>query len=98
MMGRDGHEGRPGARGERGADGRPGKPGPTIIGWTLDEQAYTATPLLSDGRKGAVLHLMPLFQAFVEQTEANEAEEEREAAAASRAAVEREAEAGRWAK
>ena len=94
-MGRDGREGAHGERGARGAEGKQGRPAPNIVAWTLDEQAFTATPLLSDGRKGAVLHLMPLFQSYTEQMEASDAAEEIDAAAASRAIVEREAEAKR---
>lgn len=91
LMGRDGREGARGERGAKGADGRAGAPGPRIIGWTLDEQAFTATPLLSDDRKGAVLHLMPLFQSYTEQMEASDAAEEHDAVQAQRAVVEREA-------
>jgi hypothetical protein len=89
-MGRDGYEGRPGARGERGADGRPGAPGPRIIGWTTDDAEFVAVPLGSDGRKGAPLRLLGMFQEFAAQTEASEVEEANEAAQARRAVIERE--------
>ena len=59
-MGRDGHDGPPGAKGERGERGDTGRAAPTIAAWRLDEQAFTATPLMSDGRSGAVLHARPL--------------------------------------
>ena len=94
-MGRDGREGAHGERGARGAEGKQGRPAPNIVAWTLDEQAFTATPLLSDGRKGAVLHLMPLFQSYTEQMEASDAAEEHDVVQAQRAVIEREAEARR---
>ena len=96
MMGRDGNEGRPGARGERGADGRPGSPGPRIIGWETVDESFVAMPLLSDGRQGASLHLRGMFEAYHSQTEGEAAEEEAEAAVASRRAGEDEAERVRW--
>jgi hypothetical protein len=47
---------------------------------------------MSDGRKGATLHLRGAFEQYHGQVEGEEAEEAAEAAAASRRAVEREAE------
>lgn len=92
LMGRDGHDGPRGERGARGADGRAGAPGPRIIGWETTDELFTAVPLLSDGRKGAALHLRGMFEQYHAQVDAEDAAEEVDAAQASRAAVEREVE------
>jgi hypothetical protein len=94
-MGRDGHDG---PRGERGAKGEPGKAAPTITAWAVDADNFSAAPILSDGSNGATLRLRPLYEAYDDQVDAGEAAAEADAARASRAEAEREAEASRWAK
>jgi hypothetical protein len=86
--GRDGADGARGPRGERGAMG---PAGPRLIGWENDDAQFAATPLMSDGRKGATLHLRGAFEQYHGQVEGEAAEEEAEAAAASRRAAEEEA-------
>ncbi len=93
--GRDGRDGVQGLRGPQGAKGEPGGTGPRIVSWETNDAEFTATPLLSDGHKGGALHLLGMFQEFDAQTDAASAQEEADAAAASRAQVEREAEAVR---
>jgi hypothetical protein len=89
LMGRDGRDG----VGQIGPRGERGPPGPSTVAWKVDEQAFTVTPLNSDGKAGgAVLHLLPLFQSYTEQMEASADEEAYEAAQAQRAVIEREAE------
>ena len=92
--GRDGRDG-VGAQGPRGEPGPPGRPAPTIVAWRLDEQAFTATPLMSDGRSGAVLHARPLFEAFADAINDADDMAEADAARASREATEQEAAAVR---
>jgi hypothetical protein len=58
--GRDGATGPRGERGERGSIGPRGEPAPAICGWRIDRVAYTAVPLLSDGREGPPLELRGL--------------------------------------
>jgi hypothetical protein len=59
-----GQRGLPGERGEKGERGEPGTPAPSITNWQLDRAAYTATPILSDGREGPPLSLRGLFEQF----------------------------------
>jgi hypothetical protein len=57
----------PGKRGERGPYGERGPAGPVgpaIKSWQIDWERYHATPVMSDGRAGAVLELRPLFEQF----------------------------------
>jgi hypothetical protein len=89
--GRDGREGARGEVGLRGERGEPGKAAPTIVAWTLDEANFTATPTMSNGTTGAVLHARPLFEAFAEALSDQEVAEENDANARAREAVEREA-------
>jgi hypothetical protein len=55
-----GDDGAPGARGERGSTG------PTIVGWRIDREAYTAQPVMSDNSKAPLLELRALFEQFHE--------------------------------
>ena len=90
-----GVDGRDGQRGPRGEKGERGPTGPRPVSFEVDDAAFTAVELLSDGRRGPALRLLGMFQAYNEQVEAGDAAEEIDAAAASRAVVEREAEARR---
>jgi hypothetical protein len=92
VPGRDERDGAKGPRGERGAMG---PAGPRIIGWELSDSTFTAVPLLSHGRKGAVLHLRGMFEAFNDAVNDDADAEEADAARVSREAVEREAAAVR---
>lgn len=56
--GRQGIKGPPGLRGERG------EAGPGIVGWKVDREKYTITPILSDGVQQASLNLRELFEQF----------------------------------
>ncbi len=58
-----GDHGAPGARGERGPAG---EPAPTIIGWNIDREAYTAQPVMSDNSEAPPLELRALFEQFHE--------------------------------
>jgi hypothetical protein len=63
-----------------------------VSNWNVDERAFTATPLTGAGQPaGATLRLRGLFEAFSEAIHDADVAEEADAAAASRAAVEREA-------
>src|SRR5262249_14921822 len=66
--GKSGPQGEPGPRGERGD---PGEAAPSIIGWKLDREGYRATPMLSDGKRGAILDLRGLFEQFQLETRAS---------------------------
>jgi hypothetical protein len=61
-------QGKAGKPGRDGTDGRPGKDAPRITEWVVNRENYTATPIMSDGSRGAVLELRPLFARFNEET------------------------------
>ena len=82
-------------RGERGADGRAGAPGPRIIGWETADNSFTAVPLLSDGRKGAALHLRGMFSNITPRWRVRPPPKKVDPVQAQRAEVERGAEAVR---
>ena len=63
-----GKPGKPGPRGDRGERGMAGEPGPGITAWILDEEAYRATPVLSDGSRAEPLDLRKLFEQFQMET------------------------------
>ena len=65
------------------------------MSWETDDASFVAAPLGSDGRKGAPLYLRGMFEHYHAQVEASDVAEEIDAAQASRAAVEREAERAR---
>jgi hypothetical protein len=87
LMGRDGHEGRPGARGERGETG---KAGPRPVAFAVDDAAFSATMVMSDGGTGPVLHLRGMFETYNEQVDASDASAEADADRARRDEVEQE--------
>jgi hypothetical protein len=64
-----------GSRGERGlagltgARGEPGADAPTIVDWHVDKATYRATPVMSNGKLGAVLDLHGLFEQFLLETQ-----------------------------
>ncbi|WP_247781084.1 hypothetical protein [Bradyrhizobium sp. 170] len=62
--GRPGKQGPKGERGEAGARGERGLPAPGILGWRIDREAYTATPIMSDDSEAPPLQLRPLFEQF----------------------------------
>jgi hypothetical protein len=61
-------QGRAGRPGAPGADGKNGKDAPRIVSWCVNRADYSATPIMSDGSRGAVLELRELFQRFNEET------------------------------
>ena len=67
-----------------------GREGPRPVSWDIDAAAFAVTPLMSDGRRGPTLHLRALFEEFDAQINDADAAEEHDAAASSRAALERE--------
>jgi hypothetical protein len=101
--------GRPGVGGPRGADGprgevgqrgekgEPGRPAPVVVGWETRPDAFEVVPIYSDGERGPPINLLALFQAYHSATEWLEDADLEQAAAASRAEAERQAEASRWA-
>jgi hypothetical protein len=62
-------QGKKGAPGRDGVDGKPGRDAPRITEWVVNRENYTATPIMSDGSRGAVLELRPLFARFFDETE-----------------------------
>jgi hypothetical protein len=56
-------QGKRGDKGERGLQGIPGVP-VVIVKWHLDQDNYTAVPVMSDGREGPPLELRTLFDQF----------------------------------
>ena len=62
LQGKRGHEGARGEKGDRGP------PAPSIVSWIVDKASYSVTPVLSDGTKGPVLELRPLFVQFNAET------------------------------
>jgi hypothetical protein len=87
--GRDGRDG-VGQIGPRGEPGPPGKAAPTIAAWATDDDAFSATPILSDGSNGAVLRLRGMFEAYNEQVDASDASAQADADRARRDQVEQE--------
>jgi hypothetical protein len=63
--GRRGERGERGLQGERGAKGEPGRDAAKIAGWEVDNENYRAHPVMSDGTRGAALHLAPMLQQFL---------------------------------
>jgi hypothetical protein len=64
-----GSRGAPGARGIMGLRGEPGADAPTIVDWHVDKATYRATPVMSNGKLGAVLDLHGLFEQFLLETQ-----------------------------
>jgi hypothetical protein len=62
-------QGKKGQPGRDGVDGKAGKDAPRITEWVVNRESYTATPIMSDGSRGAVLELRPLFARFFDETE-----------------------------
>jgi hypothetical protein len=61
-------QGKKGQPGRDGVDGRAGKDAARIVDWLVNRANYSATPIMSDGSRGAVLELRELFQRFNEET------------------------------
>jgi hypothetical protein len=66
LVAAQGKAGRPGAP---GADGKNGKDAPRIVDWLVNRETYCCVPVMSDGSRGAVLELRPLFARFFAETE-----------------------------
>jgi hypothetical protein len=91
VAGPRGRDGADGARGPRGEKGERGPTGPRPVSFEVDDAAFTAVELLSDGRRGPTLRLRGMFESFNDQINDAADAEEHDAAEASRRAVEREA-------
>jgi hypothetical protein len=61
-------QGKKGAPGVDGRNGRDGRDAARIESWLINRAAYSATPIMSDGSRGAVLELRELFQRFNDET------------------------------
>jgi hypothetical protein len=94
-MGRDGPRGE---RGEKGDEGKQAMAAPRIASWLVHAATFEIQPLLSDGTRGAVLPLRPLFDAFNEAIIAGDDDLEADADASARLAAEAEAERAHWAR
>ena len=70
--GRDGVQGPAGPQGIRGEKGERGLPTPKIVSWEPDFVKFTATPLLSNGGRGATLPLRELLTAFADMMNAED--------------------------
>ena len=57
-----------GKKGAPGVDGKAGKDAARITSWLINRADYSATPIMSDGSRGAALELRELFQRFNEET------------------------------
>ena len=86
-----------GIAGPEGKQGPKGDPAARITGWLVHQNTYEIQPLLSDGTRGAVIHMRPLFDAFNEATIAGDDELEADAAAEARLDAEAEAKRAHWA-
>jgi hypothetical protein len=62
-------QGKKGQPGRDGTDGKAGKDAPRITDWAVNRENYTATPIMSDGSRGAVLDLRLLFERYHAETE-----------------------------
>jgi hypothetical protein len=69
LVAQQGRRGPPGPKGDSGSRGRDGVAAPSIVGWGIDEKAYTVTPQFTDGTCGPVLDLRPLFQRFLDEAD-----------------------------
>jgi len=61
-------QGKKGQPGRDGGDGKAGRDAPRIMEWVGNREHYSATPIMSDGSRGAVLELRPLFARFLDET------------------------------
>jgi hypothetical protein len=61
-------QGKKGQAGKDGVDGRAGRDAPRITDWVVNRENYTATPVMSDGTRGAVLDLRLLFERYNAET------------------------------
>lgn len=68
QRGKPGKPGPRGDRGDRGERGMAGERGPGITAWIIDEEAYRAIPVLSDGSRAEPLDLRRLFEQFQMET------------------------------
>jgi hypothetical protein len=62
--GRPGKQGPKGERGEAGSRGERGPQAATIIGWKIDRERYSATPIMSDNSVAEPLQLRGLFEQY----------------------------------
>jgi hypothetical protein len=62
-------QGKAGKPGRDGTDGKAGRDAPRIVDWAVNRENYTATPIMSDNSRGAVLDLRLLFERYHAETE-----------------------------
>ena len=91
-----GADGAPGPRGEKGERGERGAPALTVIEWRPNSAAFTVQAVMSDGSTGPMIALRSLFESYHAATSWVEDADLVEAARASRAQADAEAEAARW--
>ena len=92
-----GRDGPPGPRGERGSRGERGQAAPAVIEWRPDPEAFAIQAILADGSIGPMIALRSLFESYHAATSWVEDADLVEAARASRAQADAEAEAAaRW--
>lgn len=92
VMGPRGIPGPPGPSGARGERGERGVPALAIAGWEPRPERFEIVPVFSTGEKGPPIALLSLFQAYDAAVSDLEDRDLSEAAAASRARNEEEAE------
>jgi hypothetical protein len=68
LLARQGQRGIAGPKGDRGEKGERGLPAPLAIGWKIDKENYTVTPILAGGVEGPKLELRSLFKQFDDET------------------------------
>lgn len=90
-MGVRGIPGPPG-EGRTGPAGPPGRDAVAVVAWDVDSARFVITPCHSDGTRGVPLNLLGLFQSYDSAVSEIEDRDLSEAAAASRARTEDEAE------
>jgi len=65
--GKPGERGPVGANGPAGPAGNDGSPGRDIVDWEINAHDYVATPIMSDGSRGASLKVRRLFEQFQDE-------------------------------
>jgi hypothetical protein len=62
-----GPRGIPGPQGPMGVRGEKGDPAPRPVNWSINREEFSATLALSDGSRGPILRMRPLFETFAAQ-------------------------------
>jgi hypothetical protein len=61
-------QGKRGAPGVDGRNGRDGRDAARITDWVVNRENFSATPVMSDGSRGATLDLRLLFERYHAET------------------------------